>query len=103
MVEEFEVAWIRAVQQVSYTGAQEIVEGASGAEETMAVDAWQPVEIQNVIHQLKDTDTLIVDFMMFIVQVINWTARTSKKSKKLYIIVSAAARCLGIQELTAET
>lgn len=84
MVEEFEVAWIRAVQQVSYTGAQEIVEGASGAEETMAVDAWQPVEIQNVIHQLKDTDTLIVkkvDFVEFIAQVINCTVRKSRSPR----------------------
>lgn len=32
----------------------------SGAEEAIAVDAPQPVEIQNVIHRLKDTDTLIV-------------------------------------------
>lgn len=48
-MKEFEVA-----RQVSHTEAQE-----SGAEEARAVDAYQPVEIQNLVHQLKDTDTLI--------------------------------------------
>lgn len=57
-VKEFEGAQIRAVQ-VSYMEAQEIV-GVSGAEEDMAVDAQQPVQIQNVVHVLKDTDTMIV-------------------------------------------
>lgn len=54
---------------------------------------------------LRDPDTLIlkkVDFDAFIVQVINCTAQTNKKSKKLDIIVSAAERFLGLQELTAE-
>lgn len=54
---------------------------------------------------LRDPDTLIlkkVDVDAFIVQVINCTAQTNKKSKKLDIIVSAAERYLGLQELTAE-
>lgn len=62
MVKEFEEAPIWVVQQVSYTEAQEIV-GESRAEEAMAVDAQQPIEIQNVVHQLKDTDTLIMKLM----------------------------------------
>lgn len=72
--------------------------------EAMAVDAQQPIEIQNVVPQLKDTDTLIMKLMKvlmaFIEQVINGTAQMSRKSKKLDIIVSAAARFLGLQELT---
>lgn len=37
--------WGRSIQQVCYTEAREIVEGANGAED-MAVDAPQTVEIQ---------------------------------------------------------
>lgn len=50
----------------------------------MAVDAQKPIEIQNVIHQLKDTDTLIVkkvDFVEFIAQVINCTVRKSRSPR----------------------
>lgn len=78
---------------------REIVEGVSRAEEVMTVDAQQPVEIQNVVHQLKDTYTLIVkkvDFVVFIAQGINCTGQMIKKSKKLDIIVFAAARFWGI-------
>ena len=44
-VKEYEVARVRAIQQVSYTEAREIVEGAKGAED-IAVDTPQTVEIQ---------------------------------------------------------
>lgn len=60
---------------------------------------------QSLRMTLRDPDTLIlkkVDVDAFIVQVINCTAQTNKKSKKLDIIVSAAERFLGLQELTAE-
>lgn len=82
-VEEFEVAQIWAIQQVTYTEAQGIVEWGIGAEEDIAVDAQKPNEIQNVINQLKDTDTLIVkvDVVEFIAQVINCTVRTSKSPR----------------------
>lgn len=63
---------------------REIVEGVSRAEEVMTVDAQQPVEIQNVVHQLKDTYTLIVkkvDFVEFIAQVINCTVRKSRSPR----------------------
>lgn len=49
---EFEVARVRAVQQVSYMEAREIVEGASGADD-MAVDALQPLEIQSVVQTVE--------------------------------------------------
>lgn len=65
----------------------------------MAVDAPEP---ENVLEGSWYTDPEKVDFEAFIVQVINCTAQTNKKSKKLDIIVSAAERFLGLQELTAE-
>lgn len=52
------------------------------------------------LNSLRDTNTLIVkkvDFVVFIVQVIHCNV------KKLDTIVSVAARLLGIQELTTET
>lgn len=40
---------------------------------------------------------------MFIVQVIHCTSQTSKKSKKLEVIVNATKRLLDLQDFTAET
>ena len=82
--------WVRSIQQVCYTEAREIIEGANGAED-MAVDAPQTVEIQSVVQQVRETDMLIVKkvyFMVFIAHVINCTAQTNKKSKKLDMKVS---------------
>jgi hypothetical protein len=66
---------------------------ASGDEKAMAVDD-QPV--QNFAQKLKD-DTLIgknVDFVAFIADVINCTAQTNKKSKKLDLIEGVGERFL---------
>lgn len=54
-MKEVEIARIRAVQQVSYMEAVQMV-GGSGNEEEMAVDAPQPAE--NVVHQLTDPEIL---------------------------------------------
>lgn len=43
-----------------------------------------------------------VSFIAFIAEVINCTAQTNKRTEKLKIIISAAARQLGITEVTVE-
>lgn len=59
----------------------EIVEGASRSEEAMVVDAKQPVEIQNVVHRLKGTDTSIVKKVNFVT---NCAAQMSMKYFREY-------------------
>lgn len=54
------------------------------------------------LNSLRDTNTLIVkkvDFVVFIAQVINYTAQTNKKSKKLDRFIVASERFLSLQEL----
>lgn len=69
----------------------------------MAVDAPQPVA--NGIPQSSYLDTFSVkkvDFVAFIASVINCTAQLSKKPKQLDIIIAAAERFLGLQDIPAE-
>lgn len=51
-------------------------------------------------------DTLIVcksDFVLFMVDAINYTAQTDKKTEKIKIIVKAAEKYLGIKGLGRDT
>lgn len=98
-MEDVKVGTIRAVE-VSYAEAVKIIKAAS-RDEAMAVDdVQQSVDVSH----LRDPEILIVkvDFVLFIVQVINCTGQTNKTSKKLEI-VKAAKRFWDILDFTAET
>jgi hypothetical protein len=90
-----EVAKIRAVQRASYLEAVRRVEGASGVEDAM-VNKTAP---GNVAWQSREPDMLHVKNMGFVTlnaRIIKCTAQTKRKSEKMFIIVSAAERFLGL-------
>lgn len=57
---EVEVTRNRDVHQVSYT--EEIAKGASRDEEDMVADA--PKSAENIVHQLRDPESLIVKVLL---------------------------------------
>ena len=59
---EVEVTRNRDVHQVSYTEVEEIAKGASRDEEDMVADA--PKSAENVVHQLRDPESLIVKVLL---------------------------------------
>ncbi len=95
---EYNVSYAQAVKKVQNEKGNRMSYGGSNAIETpnRETERYKPDVDASMLMVSK------VSFIAFIAEVINCTAQTNKRTEKLKIIISAAARQLGITEISIE-
>lgn len=95
---EHNVSYAQAVKKVQNEQGNRMSYGGSNAIETpnRGTERYKPDVDASMLMVSK------VSFIAFIAEVINCTAQTNKRTEKLKIIISAAARQLGITEISIE-
>ena len=98
---QVEVVRVRVVQKVSYDEAVKRVVEEDGSRvrdpKTIPVSSPRPIE--------SDRNNMFfskVSFLALLAMVINCTTEMECKSQKIYVVVAAAEKYLGVQNVTAK-